>query len=693
MSERLGLDLNSLPVQMILSFVALVLLTATAIGLPSIWLIRDQTSRQAWAQVEQGSRATEALYTAKQNEITGLATLTAQRPTIRALIEAGEPADLLAYLRTLQTGAGLDLLLLCDANRQVITQAGQANVGTLCAAETPAGFQAMPAGDTAQVWYLAAHQLGDRAVDQPVTVIVGMHLDDDFAVQMRAETGLEHTLLVDGQPVATSLTGRLLMLAATPGLEGEFNLNGQPYYFSRIPLPEASLEGQLTSELALPVLDIYATQRRLAWNLAGGILVVALAASMLGVALARRIGRPLAALATGAAALSKGDLSSPLAVEANVREVTLVAQALDGARADLRRTLAELRHEKAWTDHLLEAIVEGIMTLDRQGRITFFSHGAERITDWKRDEVLGRASDSVFRLVDTDTPFSQLIPPPGQRRKIDVTLRDGRQAVLSISGARLLPPESGGARVALVFRDISEEEAVHRLLAHFLANVAHEFRTPLSALAASVELLMDQAPDLSPAELQELLLALHLGVLGLQTLVGNLLEGASIEVGRFRVSLRPSNLGEIFAEAIRMMQPLLDKYGQHLVVEVPTSIPIVRADPRRTVQVLINLLSNASKYGPDDSEIAIVTTVNQDWVRVSVVDQGPGIPPERRADLFRRFTRSDTSTDKAQYGVGLGLSVAKAIIEAHGGQVGISDRPGGGAIFWFTLPTEPLEDD
>jgi PAS domain S-box-containing protein len=371
-----------------------------------------------------------------------------------------------------------------------------------------------------------------------------------------------------------------------------------------------------------------------------------------------------------------------------VREVALVAQALERARIDLQRTLAELRQEKAWTDHLLEAFVEGIVTLDHQGRITFFSRGAERITGWDRDRVLNRSCDEVFRPVETDESFSQSIPPPGRRHKITVELADGHQATLAVTGARLMPPEAGDARAALVFRDVSEEEAVHRLIGHFLANVAHEFRTPLSALAASVELLLDQAPDLSPAELRELLTSLHLGILGLQTLVDNLLESASIEAGRFRVHPRPSNLARIIAEAIRTMQPLLDKYGQRLVLELPVAIPVVRADSRRTVQVLVNLLSNASKYGPDDAEITVGAFLTEGWVRVTVADRGPGVRPEHRHDLFRRFVYPDSDSNKTQYGVGLGLSVVKAVIEAHGGQVGVEDQAGGGSAFWFTLPVE-----
>jgi PAS domain S-box-containing protein len=389
---------------------------------------------------------------------------------------------------------------------------------------------------------------------------------------------------------------------------------------------------------------------------------------------------------TGFGIMIPVDEQSDPDAEARIGGATRLAQALEETRADLQRSVAELREEKAWTDHLLEAIVEGIVTLDRQGRITFFSDGAERITGRARDEVLGRSCDHVFRPLETDRPFSELIPAPGRQTKMAVELREGRQAILALTGARLRPREGREARVALVFRDVSEEEAVHRLLGHFLANVAHEFRTPLSALAASVELLLDQAPNLSSGELAELLASLHLGVLGLQTLIDNLLESASIEAGQFRVQPRPSGLPEILAEAVSTMQPLLAKRSQRLVVELPDAIPGVQADPRRAVQVLINLLSNASRYGPDGSVIELTATYRDGWVRLAVADLGPGVPREERKSLFRRFGHPGQGGDQSRAGVGLGLSVVKAIIEGHGGEVGMEDRPGGGAVFWFTLP-------
>jgi signal transduction histidine kinase len=185
--------------------------------------------------------------------------------------------------------------------------------------------------------------------------------------------------------------------------------------------------------------------------------------------------------------------------------------------------------------------------------------------------------------------------------------------------------------------------------------------------------------------MEELLTSLYLGTVSLQTLVDNLLESASIESGRFRVSPRPSDLGNIIGEAVQTMEPLLNKYGQRLVVELPIAIPLVYADPRRTVQVLVNLLSNANKFGPTNEEITVTAEAIEGWIRMAVSDRGPGIPQEYREGLFTRFVRPGHLNADARAGAGLGLSVVKAIVEAQGGMVGVKDNPAGGALFWFTL--------
>jgi PAS domain S-box-containing protein len=331
--------------------------------------------------------------------------------------------------------------------------------------------------------------------------------------------------------------------------------------------------------------------------------------------------------------------------------------------------------------------VEGIFTFDRQGRVTSFSRGAERITSLKQEQVLGKSVDEVFVLADRASRFSQRIPAPSAKPEILTILVNERALTLEVAGARLAPPEAGKANQAVSIRDISNEQAMRGLLGDFLSNITHEFRTPLTAQAVSIELLLDQLPELSQEEIRELLVSNHLGVLSLQNLIDNLLEGASIEAGRFQVSPRPTDLAEVIHEVAGMMRPLMDKNRHCLQLEVPVDLPLVQADPRRTSQVLVNLLSNAVKWGPQGSDIFLSVVTVADEVRISVADQGPGVLPEQKHRLFTRFGHMQPNNNRAEYSAGLGLSVVKAIVESQKGRVGVEDRQGGGAIFWFTIPS------
>lgn len=689
---KFSFNVHSLTAQMILSFIGVVLLTALAVGIPALWLISEQLDRQALSQVEQGQLAALVLYESKKSEVASLAVLTAQRPTLQNLLTQENWLEIDGYLKTLSASTGLDLVAICDAASTTFSSTEPSLNVDPCLAWKADGFHILTTEPFQQVWLTAIYPVTTQETEQ-WQVLVGMLLDDNFVTQMRQQTGLENTIKIDGQSVATSFAGGVEQLVALSQTElsstatdnnifTRFNLAGQPYYSAELKLDNTNID----VEVALSVAIILATQQRLILILTIGILTAAALVSILGVLLARRISQPLVLLAETAGEFSKRDLSTPVEIDTQVWEVQQVVGALEKARIDLKRTLSNLEREKSWVDHLLESIVEGIVMLDHQGIINFFSAGAEQITGWSRNEIFGQSFNQVFKLVEEEGPSSDKIPVPGARKKMVVELSGGRQAVLSFTGARIAPSEAGDTSVALVFRDISEEEIIRRILGDFLANIAHEFRTPLSAAAASSELLMDQVQDLTPAELYELLTSLHLGILGLQTLVDNLLESASIEAGRFYISPHVSDLGEIIAEAVQVIQPLLEKYAQRLIVELPADIPIIYADKRRIVQVLVNLLSNASKYGPSDAEITIHAIANENWVKVQVGDLGPGIPHDKQHQIFRRYMYPGKLDKSEKVGAGLGLSVVKAVVEAHGGQVGVEDRPGGGSIFWFSLP-------
>jgi len=219
-----------------------------------------------------------------------------------------------------------------------------------------------------------------------------------------------------------------------------------------------------------------------------------------------------------------------------------------------------------------------------------------------------------------------------------------------------------------------------------MANITHEFRTPLSALAASVELLVNELPDLSKEEMGGLLEALNIGIIDLQSLIDNLIEAASIEAGRFKVNPKAIPLSAILDDVHNTMQPLLRK--KSLSLQMPKSRPafLVRADHRRSVQALINLLSNAVKHSPEGGSIVLRTLLMEESVLLEIQDEGQGVQPEFEDRLFKRFTSPGPTQDLSAVGMGLGLSVVKAVIQAQGGKVGFRNHESGGAIFWVTIP-------
>lgn len=683
----------SLPAQMALMTVSLIILTVGAIGVPAIWLLRQQLNRQAWALVEQGSQTIQASLSASLSDLNNLAILSAQRPTLRQLLRQNDLQNLQAYLNALQSGSGLDVVVICSANGQIVAQAGQILPPEACQDRPSNQTFLAERGANPPGWMLAIQPIEDANGEfgAGYYVLVGRALDPSFMTELRRQSGLEIILLSGEQYIASSLPGGAetwqtiagqLGGDAESGISASFALDETPYFAIWLPFEQSDLK----ILAALSAANILTAQRQLTRAVSGGILLVILLGAALAFLLAKRLSQPLERLRAAAVALRKGDLETPVAARTRVHEIAQVSYALEDARIALQHSLEELRKEKAWGESLLETVVEGILTLDQKGRITFFSQGAEQITGWNKSLVIGKHIDELFQLPGSDEKFSQALPEPGGKRTFTAALSQGRQATLAITRAHQAPPEAGRVETALVLRDVSDEQAIRRLLGDFLANITHEFRTPLSALAASIELLIDQLPSLSQEELAELLNSLRLGTLGLQTLVDNLLEGASIEAGRFRVRPKPTSLATVVQEAARVMQPLLEKYDQRLELRLPDETPLVHADARRTNQVLVNLLSNATKWSPPGSQIILQAEFDAAKARLSVADCGPGVPPEHLQDVFTRFAHLQIDNHRAEYGAGLGLSVVKAIVEAQGGRVGVENQTGGGAVFWFTIP-------
>jgi K+-sensing histidine kinase KdpD len=237
-----------------------------------------------------------------------------------------------------------------------------------------------------------------------------------------------------------------------------------------------------------------------------------------------------------------------------------------------------------------------------------------------------------------------------------------------------------------VMRDETELEATRRLRDTILANISHEFRTPLAAQLASLELLRDRLGSLTADETRTLLLSLERGTMRLTQLIDNLLESVRIESGRLSIRKQPLALDEVVEEAVAMTSHLLAQRRQEIDVDLPYPLPAVVGDAPRLTQVFVNLLANAHKFAPEGTRIRIGGAVAGDEVTLWVEDEGPGLPPGGEAEIFRRFYRSP-GEEPNESGLGLGLWIVKSIVERHQGRVEARRVAGGtGTRMCIVLP-------
>jgi signal transduction histidine kinase len=200
----------------------------------------------------------------------------------------------------------------------------------------------------------------------------------------------------------------------------------------------------------------------------------------------------------------------------------------------------------------------------------------------------------------------------------------------------------------------------------------------------ALEILDTEYPGLTADEFRQVLGTARRTARRMRTLMEDLLSAGSIQSGHFVVAPRKIDLGSIITDAMEIVGPAIDARGQRVEIDVPRQVPPVLADKRYARQVLTNLLANASKYSPEQSIIRLAASHAANMVRISVQDHGPGIALEQQSGLFERFYRVRADNDAP--GVGLGLAIAKGIVEAHGGSIGIDSELGSGTSVWFTLP-------
>ncbi len=320
------------------------------------------------------------------------------------------------------------------------------------------------------------------------------------------------------------------------------------------------------------------------------------------------------------------------------------------------------------------ALTDGVVVCGADGRIASANPAAFRLLG--EDDLVGRSFDDLL-LVSGAAAVQRTDGHVVRRAWFP---REERMGVLELVSTNV--GERGWIHTV---RDVTAQAEMLRLKEDFLLQVAHELRTPIAALTASLDLLHQDAATMPRDELERMLGTLRRSGLRLEHLVENLLDAGSIEAGTFQLRTAATTIRQALREALEFVQPLMDSRSQRLVPRIAAGADRVIADPRRTAQVLSNLIANASKYSPESTSITVTTAAVEGSIEVTVTDEGPGIPEDERARLFQPFFRS-REVREAAGGVGLGLTICRAIVQGQGGDIRIESARGRGTSVHFTIP-------
>jgi len=332
--------------------------------------------------------------------------------------------------------------------------------------------------------------------------------------------------------------------------------------------------------------------------------------------------------------------------------------------------------EGAFADAFI-ALTDGVMITDARGTVLSANPAAFRLLD--EAVLVGMRFDDLLYLSGATTVQST---PDGHSVRRAWFPREDRMGVLEIVSTSSGEPPSA---VIHTIRDVTAQAELLRLKEDFLLQVAHELRTPIAGMSASLDLLHQDATSMAKDELALMVTTLRRSAYRLEHLVENLLDAGSIEAGTFQVRLIPASLARALQDSLIFVETLCATKGQRISVSLDPHTERVVADQRRTTQVFSNLIANASKYAPEDTTVHVLAVVREGYVRVTVKDEGPGIPEEEQPRLFQRFFRS-REVREAAGGLGLGLTICRAIVRAQGGDIWIESAPGRGTSVHFTIP-------
>ena len=687
--DRLQLDTSRAPlgVWIALINVAIVVLVVGGISISAIGSLRDLANLQGSSRVQlAGAMAREDLRRYGEDALTQAKSV-ADRQTLQRMMADARSASLGLYLRR---SCNNDTIVACAVfeREQLVAQAGVSLPwGEIAASAAEQGERFLVAPSVGRYALLGASaQIGGATGRR---LYVARLLDERMAQVLSERVGtpirlINYRMFVEDKRVDDFT--RLHSAGLSDGRSAVLRIDDLDLYAASFPVFASTGEAIALLEARLPSGEIDASVGSLVRRLIVTAIVLAALAVLAGVILGQQVTGPLGTLSDAVGKLGQGDFSTSIP-SGGTQEVGKLARTIETMRDNLVQLTGELRRREAEAQAVLGGIVEGVYAVDKSRVIRYLNPQAARLLGVQAHEASGRFCGDVLkpcaengvRPCETRCPIMRARLEGNAQATEQLNLTNGAPRTTIITSAA--PVDELQVQV---IRDETELEGVRRARDSVLVNISHEFRTPLAAQLASIELLREGIDSMSREQQKELVFSLERGTLRLTRLIDNLLESVRIESGQLGIRHQNVSLAEVIEDADALIGALLNQRRQRLELEFPEDLPRVDGDGPRLTQVFVNLLANASKFAPEDSVVRVGASQQGDKVTAWVEDDGPGVPELETGSIFERFSRG-AGEEPEPGGLGLGLWIVKSIIERHGGAIAARRTPAGKTRFEVQL--------
>jgi len=511
---------------------------------------------------------------------------------------------------------------------------------------------------------------------------VTLHLQDGRAVATTfafPDQPQEESALLDRLLVSPALYERIL--SNTEVTQGEnIEVRGRWYRLAHAPLCVGNNKLGVFS-VALPAHFVVkaGTTSRNTWVLLftlamGGVVLI-------GYFVSRLITNPLGRLVRTSQAVAEGDLQQRTGID-SADEIGTLAETFDGMTARLSERTYALEETLGRMQAILASIGDGVLLEDVEGSFIPLNDTAQRLLEEMADNFMLGPLRELSGLDEEREQDERRNPWLLEHRRFQVG-----QKVISAHSAEVRADDGGRLGTVIVLRDVSAEVEAEQLKDAFVTHVSHELRTPLTAIKGYSALLLASAGDALNEEQRGFLRTINRHTDNLVDMINALLDFSEMEAGgKLGLRRHPVDLSTLVEEIASEWRPRMVDKGLSFQVEIGEGLPAVDVDTRRLRWAIINLVRNALQYTPADGEVRLRLSSSDGQVVLDVQDTGSGISAEDQKRLFSRFYRVVQIQNQEVRGLGLGLYVTKAIVDAHGGEVRVVSDEGAGSTFSVVLP-------